>query len=88
MKKVASQTAGERDLSTPSLIYLGWIPYDKHISLAVRKQTTVLMMNPNTPASKSFMVLAQKLLKEEAETVFDGDIKFFWRNLLPNSTIT
>ena len=72
----------DRYLGSPSLDYLGWIPYDKRILKAIRKQKTVLTMHPNTPASKSFMDLASKMIASEDETVFEGDIKFFWRKLL------
>ncbi|MFC1891138.1 MinD/ParA family protein [Thermodesulfobacteriota bacterium] len=72
----------DRYLGSPSLDYLGWIPYDKLVSKAVRKQKTVLKMHPETKASKSFMSLAEKMVASIDETVFDGDIKFFWRDLL------
>ena len=72
----------DRYLGSLSLDYLGWIPYDKLIPKAIRKQKTVLKMHPNTPASKSIMNLAKKLLTDNDESVFEGDIKFFWHQLL------
>jgi flagellar biosynthesis protein FlhG len=72
----------DRYLGSPSLDYLGWIPYDNEIPKAIRRQKTVLNMHPDTPASKSFMDLANRLLScDEIEDV-EGDIKFFWRKLL------
>lgn len=72
----------DRYLGSPSLDYLGWIPYDKKIPKAIRRQKTVLKMHPDTPASKSFMALANRLLSCDDVTDFEGDIKFFWRKLL------
>ena len=72
----------DKYLGSPSLDYLGWIPYDKQIPKAIRKQNTVLRLHPNTPASKSLMALAKRLLANDSHTVFEGDIKFFWDKLL------
>lgn len=75
----------DKYLDSPSLDYLGWIPYDKLLPRSVRKQKMVLKTNPKTPASKSIMALAKKLLDNEDENIFEGDIKFFWRRLLDYS---
>jgi flagellar biosynthesis protein FlhG len=72
----------DRYLASPSLDYLGWIPYDKQLPKAVRKQKTLLKSYPNTPASKSIMALAERLLENRGDDHFEGDIKFFWRRLL------
>lgn len=72
----------DRYLGSLSLDYLGWIPYDRLIPNAIRKQKTILKMHPDTPASKSFIALARKLLATNDEAVFEGDIKFFWHQLL------
>ncbi len=69
-------------LSSPSLDFLGWIPYDKQIPMAVRHQQMVLQRYPHTPASKSFVDLAERLMDDQDGTSLDGDIKFFWRRLL------
>ena len=72
----------DKFLGSPSLDYLGWIPYDKLVPMAIRKQQTVLQIYPDTPASKSFMELARTLLSDDDGSVFEGDIRFFWRKLL------
>jgi flagellar biosynthesis protein FlhG len=69
-------------LGSPSLDYLGWIPYDKMVPAAIRKQQMVLQRYPDTPASKSFMELARRLTGKEEEQAVVGDIRFFWRKLL------
>lgn len=71
----------DRYLDSPSLDYLGWIPYDRQIPVAVRKQKVILESHPDAPSSRSITALAKRLLAED-ETVFEGDIKFFWRRLL------
>jgi flagellar biosynthesis protein FlhG len=71
----------DKFLGSPSLDYLGWIPYDKQVPMAVRQQRMVLQRYPHTPASKSFIKLADKLISDDGP-VFEGDIKFFWRKLL------
>ncbi|PKN65468.1 MAG: flagellar synthesis regulator FleN [Deltaproteobacteria bacterium HGW-Deltaproteobacteria-15] len=69
-------------LGSPSLDYLGWIPYDKMVPASIRQQQMVLQRYPDTPASKSFVSLAEKLMGKEEEQAFAGDIRFFWRRLL------
>ncbi|MBN2124033.1 MAG: MinD/ParA family protein, partial [Deltaproteobacteria bacterium] len=69
-------------LGSPSLDYLGWVPYDKMVPAAVRQQRMVLQRYPKTPASRSFQELAQRLTEDGEGSVFEGDIKFFWRRLL------
>ncbi len=69
-------------LGSPSLDYLGWIPYDKMIPAAIRQQQTVLERYPDTPASRSFMDVARELMLKEEDPEIVGDIRFFWRKLL------
>lgn len=71
----------DKFLVSPSLDYLGWIPYDKLVPTAIRNQQTVLRMYPNTPASKSFLEVANTLISSDDGSIFEGDIKFFWRKL-------
>lgn len=72
----------DRFLGSPSLDYLGWIPYDRAVPAAVRQQRMVLMQYPDAPASKSFTALAEHLVSSEDGSFFEGDIRFFWRRLL------
>jgi flagellar biosynthesis protein FlhG len=72
----------DKFLGSPSLDYLGWIPYDKLIPTAIRQQQMILQRYPEAPASKSFVKLAEKLASNDDGSDFDGDIKFFWQKLL------
>jgi flagellar biosynthesis protein FlhG len=72
----------DKFLGSPSIDYLGFIPYDEHIQKAVRKQKTVLQIYPNTSASRSFIAIANALMSKNDHLDFEGDIKFFWQKLL------
>jgi flagellar biosynthesis protein FlhG len=74
--------AVDKYLQSPSLDYVGWIPYDKMIPKAIRRQKPLLDTHPDALASKSIMALAERMLYKEEELNFEGDIKFFWRRLL------
>ena len=74
--------AVDKYLQSPSLDYLGWIPYDKMLPKAIRRQKPLISTHPNTPAAKSITALAEKILYKEDDGNFEGDIKFFWRRLL------
>jgi flagellar biosynthesis protein FlhG len=72
----------ERFLSREiSLDYLGFIPYDQALPKAVMRQQPVLALYPQSPASRSFVAIAQTLW-ESPPPGLDGNIKFFWRRLL------
>lgn len=72
----------DKYLGSPSLDYVGWIPYDKLIPAAIRKQQVFLQANPDTPAGKSIITLARTLMSDRHPSNFEGDIKFFWQRLL------
>ncbi len=74
--------AVDKYLQSPSLDYLGWIPYDKMLPRAIRRQKPLITTHPNASASKSIIALADKIIDKEDDLNFEGDIKFFWRRLL------
>ena len=74
--------AVDKYLQSPSLDYIGWIPYDKMLPKAIRRQKPLINTHPDTPAAKSIMALAEKLLNNGDDLNFEGDIKFFWQRLL------
>jgi flagellar biosynthesis protein FlhG len=65
-----------------TLDYLGLVPYDQALPKAVMRQQPVLALYPQSPASKSFVRLAQTLWETKPQPALDGNIKFFWRRLL------
>jgi flagellar biosynthesis protein FlhG len=72
----------DRFLGTLAIDYLGFIPRDDTISMAVCRQKAVLEAYPDSPASKGIIDLAKHLLISKWEGPADGNIKFFWRHLL------
>jgi len=64
------------------LEYLGFIPFDATVSEAVMRQQPVISLYPAAPASKSFARIARQLRESPAPSGVDGNIKFFWRQLL------
>jgi flagellar biosynthesis protein FlhG len=65
-----------------TLDYLGFVPYDHDIPEAVMRQQPVLTLSPQSPASKSFVMIAQTLWETKPRPILDGNIKFFWRRFL------
>jgi flagellar biosynthesis protein FlhG len=65
-----------------TLDYLGFIPYDQTLPKAVMRQQPVLALYPQSPASRSFVKIAQTLWETKPQSSLDGNIKFFWRRLL------
>jgi len=72
----------DKFLGSLSLDYIGWIPYDKHVSDAIRNQQAVLDRHPESPASKSFVKVADRLNVLQERNGLDGDVRFFWRKIL------
>jgi flagellar biosynthesis protein FlhG len=65
-----------------TLDYLGFVPYDQALPKAVMRQQPVLALYPQSPASRSFVMIAQTLWETKPQPALEGNIKFFWRRLL------
>jgi flagellar biosynthesis protein FlhG len=72
----------ERFLESISIEYLGFIPLDEKIPLAVRYQRPVLELYPRAPSSKSFVELAKVLSQRPIQDQGNGHIQFFLKQLL------
>ena len=72
----------DRFLSSISLDLVGYIPYDRNLPKAVRRQKLVSELFPNTEASRMFNTLSTQLIAEKPAQHSDGNIKFFWQGLL------
>ena len=75
-------TVASRFLGGPSLDYLGWIPLDDHVPLAVCQQKAVVEAFPDASASQGFYRLAEALWSGSRLTRVNGNIKLFWKRLL------
>lgn len=71
----------DRFLNTLSLDFLGFIPYDSKLPLAVRRQRLVTDLYPDSASSKKFRKLSEQIVLEEPDFKADGNIKFFWQRL-------
>jgi flagellar biosynthesis protein FlhG len=67
------------------LEYLGFIPYDDSIPKAVMRQQPVLTLYPQSPASKAFIQIAQRLWQMPPRGGVEGNLRFFWRRLAENA---
>ncbi len=64
-----------------SFHFLGYIPKDMSIPKSIRQQRPAMELYPNSRASQEIRQLAEKILEIESNNN-DGNIKFFWKNLL------
>ena len=72
----------DRFLSSISLDLVGFIPFDRHLPKAVRRQKLVSELFPNAESSRMFNTLSAQLIAEKPNQHSDGNIKFFWQGLL------
>ncbi|MBW2637037.1 MAG: MinD/ParA family protein [Deltaproteobacteria bacterium] len=59
--------------------YLGYIPHDRNVSKAVKKQKLLSEAFPDSNASKSMSKIVEELCRKQPEGYTDGTIKFFGR---------
>jgi flagellar biosynthesis protein FlhG len=68
-------------LGSLSIDYLGFIPFDEKLGLAVKQQRPVLEIYPKAPSSRSFTDLAKAILDRPLRNKGNGNIQFFWKQL-------
>jgi len=61
--------------------YLGYIPHDRNVPKAVKKQRLLAEAFPDSKATKSMSEIVEKLCRKQPEDYEDGTIKFFDRSL-------
>ena len=61
--------------------YLGYIPNDRNVPKAVKKQRLLAEAFPDSKATKSMSQVVEKLCRKQPEGYEDGTIKFFGRSL-------
>ena len=72
----------DRFLGHVSIDYLGFIPFDEKLPLAVMQQRAVLELYPKAPSSRNFVELAKRIEEKPVQFKGDGQIQFFWKQLL------
>jgi flagellar biosynthesis protein FlhG len=71
-----------------SIDYIGVIPTDDYVPLAVGKQSAVMQAFPKAPASEAFRRLAKRVLQWEAVRPAKGGVQFLWQRLVAGMTET
>ncbi|HMB31713.1 MAG TPA: MinD/ParA family protein [Desulfohalobiaceae bacterium] len=61
-----------------SLNFLGDIPYDKHMSESIRKQKTIVELEPSSRTSNAFRSIIGRLTENALNTKPKGTLQFFW----------
>ena len=80
--------AVDRFLGSTSLDYLGYIPFDEKLPLAVKQQRPVLDIYPQALSSKSFMAMAKILMEKPMPPSAKGQVQFFWQHLFQCQQLT
>lgn len=76
--------AADRFLNV-SIDYVGYIPIDEHVPLAVWQQRAVVEMSPQAPASRAMVGLARTIHGWGISSVPKGGVQFFWQRLVAQS---
>lgn len=71
----------DRCLESISVDYLGFVPFDEKLPIAVKHQRPVLEIYPQALASRSFMEIAKILVEKPVPKRTDGHVHFFWHYL-------
>ncbi len=67
---------------TVSVDYVGWIPIDDYVPLAVSQQRAVLDRYPQAPSSRAFVRLAQQIARWKIDAIPKSTVQFFWQHAL------
>jgi flagellar biosynthesis protein FlhG len=76
--------AAERFLNV-SLAYLGFIPLDDYLPMAVIEQKAVTERFPCSPAARTFVELAKTVAAWPEPQLPKSTVQFLWQQLIPMS---
>ena len=68
-----------------NLEYLGYIPFDDYLPMAVLQQKAVTVCFPGSPASQAFLQLAKKVAEWPDPQLPKSTVQFLWRQLIHTS---
>jgi flagellar biosynthesis protein FlhG len=68
-----------------NLEYLGYIPFDDYLPMAVLQQKAVTECFPGSPASQAFLQLAKKVAEWPDPQLPKSTVQFLWQQLIPMS---
>ncbi len=75
------QAATERFLNV-AVEYLGFIPADDYVPMAVSRQQAVVQLHPHAPASQAFKRLGDIVARWHPSPVPKGGVQFLWHRLV------
>jgi flagellar biosynthesis protein FlhG len=75
------QAATDRFLNS-SVDYLGFIPADEYVPMAVTRQRAVVNLYPHAPASHAFRRLGNLVAQWKPSPVPKGGVQFLWQRLV------
>ncbi|MEK7703265.1 MAG: MinD/ParA family protein [Nitrospirota bacterium] len=67
--------------------YVGFIPYDDYLKLAVSQQRAVVDLYPNAKCSQNFMRVAYQITQWPMPEGPKGSVQFFWKRLLSPESV-
>jgi flagellar biosynthesis protein FlhG len=67
--------------------YMGFIPYDDNLKIAVSQQRAVVDLYPNAKSSQHFVRAAHQILQWPIELHPKGSVQFFWRKLFAPESV-
>jgi len=71
-----------------SIDYVGYIPYDDYLKMAVSRQRAVVDLYPGAKSSQTFTRIAGQILQWPIDPHPKGTSQFFWRTLLASVPVT
>jgi flagellar biosynthesis protein FlhG len=66
-----------------NLEYLGYIPFDDYLPMAVLQQKAVTERFPGSPASRAFVQLAKEIAEWPDPQLPKSTVQFLWQQLIP-----
>jgi len=76
LSRVADQFLGA------AVDYVGAIPFDDYLRMAVCEQKTVVERYPNSRSSLRFSELAREILQRPVSPMLKGNVQFLWKTFL------
>ena len=71
-----------------SVKYFGCVLFDEKVTKSVRRQQIILELYPDSPASKSFSMLAKKIKNMKISKSTKGDSNLFWEHLIQGRLVS
>ncbi len=66
--------------------YIGYVPQDDYLRMAVFEQKAVVELYPRAKSSQVFAELADKILSWPLDSVPKGNVQFLWKRMLEGSS--